>query len=247
VETWLCRCDEQTGRILCQQEIKTPTYPVNKTSYGTNWAGSITGTASSNSGAGTTIASVSVAIENTTTDKWWNGTSFAATTQSFVPASGTASWTLALPASNLVSGDTYSVIAEATDGLGNVATSTAVAFTYCTAPPTVTITYPVNKTAYGTNWTGSITGTASSNAGSGTTISTVAVAIENTKTDKWWNGTSFGATTQSFVAASGTMSWSRALAASNLTSGDTYSVIAEATDSLGSVGTSTAVSFTYSH
>ena len=33
------------------------------------------------------------------------------------------------------------------------------------APPTVAITYPVNNTTYGSNWTRSITGTASSNSG----------------------------------------------------------------------------------
>jgi hypothetical protein len=226
----------------------TITYPVNKTSYGSNWTGSITGTASSNAGPGTTIKSLEVAIENTKTGSWWNGSSFSATSQTFVPASGTATWSLGLAASNLVSGDTYSVIAEATDSLGNTGESSAASFTYSTpdtTPPTVTITYPLNGATYGTNWTGTITGTASSNAGSGTTISTVVAAIENTKTDKWWNGTSFSTTGQSFVPASGTATWSLGLATSNLVSGDSYSVIAEATDSLGNTGTSSMVSFTY--
>jgi hypothetical protein len=222
------------------------TYPV----HGSNvcacgYTGKITGTASSNSGSGTSITAVSVAIENTTTGKWWNGTSFSATSQTYVAASGTTSWTLALAGSSLSTGDTYSVVAKATDSLGNVGSSSPVSFTYClkTSPPIVTITYPVNKTTYGTNWTGSITGTAS--AGAGATITKTSVAVENTETSKWWNGTSFGATAQSFVTASGTTSWSLPLARVNLTSGDTYSVIAKATDSLGYVGTSSTVSFTY--
>ncbi len=222
------------------------TYPLNKTPYGSNWTGKIAGMASSNSGPGTTITAVWVAIENTKTYKWWNGTSFSATTQSFLPASGTISWSLGLSAKTLTSGVTYTVIAEATDSLGNVGTSSTVSFGYCTASPTIHITCPTRKTTYGGNWTGKITGTASPNSGAGTRITSLVVAIENTKMDRWWNGTSFGATEQTFVAASGTTSWSRALAVGNLASGDTYSVTAEATDSLGNTGTSTAVSFAYS-
>jgi ribosomal protein S12 methylthiotransferase accessory factor YcaO len=224
------------------------TYPANNTTYGSNWTGKITGTASSNSGPGTTITGTTVAVENTKTAKWWNGSSFGATAQTFVTATGTTGWSLPLARVNLTSGVTYSVIGQATDSLGNAGTSSTVSFTYCTAPPTVAITYPVNKTTYGTSassWTGKITGSASSNSGAGMTITSVSVAIENTSTKRWWNGTSFSATTQTFVAASGTTSWSLALAKVNLTSDDTYSVVAEATDSLGNVGTSSTVTFSY--
>jgi ribosomal protein S12 methylthiotransferase accessory factor YcaO len=222
------------------------TYPVNKTTYGTNWTGKITGTASSNSGAGTTITGTAVAVENTKTAKWWNGTGFSASSQTFVTASSTTSWSLGLAKVNLTSGVTYTAVAQATDSLGNIGTSSTASFIYCTAPPTVAVIYPVNKTTYGSNWTGKITGSASSNAGAGTTIKSTAVAIENTTTKRWWNGTSFSATAQTFVAASGTTSWSLGLARMNLTSGDTYSVIAEATDSPGNVGTSSTVTFSYS-
>jgi ribosomal protein S12 methylthiotransferase accessory factor YcaO len=221
----------------------TITYPVNKTTYGTNWTGEITGTASA--GAGATITKTSVAVENNTTSKWWNGTSFSASSQSFVTATGTTGWSLPLGAGSLTSGDNYSIIAEATDSLGNPGTSPTVRFIYNSSPPTVAITYPVNNTTYGTNWTGTITGTASSNSGPGTSITGVAVAVENTTTSQWWNGTSFSASSQSFVTASGTTGWSLALAASSLTSGDAYSVIAQATDSVGNVGTSPTVTFTY--
>jgi hypothetical protein len=219
------------------------TYPVNNTTYGTNWTGKITGTASSNSGPTTSITAVSVAVENTTTGKWWNGTSFRPGSQRFVAASGTTGWSLVLTASNLKSGDAYSVIAQATDSVGNVGASLTVNFTYNCSPPTVTITYPVNNTTYGTNWTGAITGTAS--AGAGASISKTSVAIENTTTGKWWNGTSFSAASQTFVAASGTTSWSLGLLVKYLASGDSYSVTAQATDSLKNVGTSSTVTFSY--
>jgi len=112
-----------------------------------------------------------------------------------------------------------------------------------TVKVTVTVTYPVNGSAYGTNWLGAITGTASVTGRK--TISSVKVAIENTTTGKWWNGTSFGATSQMFEAAIGTTSWSFALPATDLVSGDAFSVTAQATDSSSDVGTSSPVTFTY--
>jgi hypothetical protein len=225
------------------------TYPVDNTTYGADWTGTITGTASSATGA--TIASTQVAIEDTTTKLWWSGTSFSASTQTFVPVSGTTTWMLGLGADNLTSGDSYSVIAEATDNASNVGTSSMVAFTYgttttATTPPTVSVTYPVDHTTYGADWTGTITGTASSNSGASTTITAAAmVAIKDTTTNQWWNGTAFAASTQSFVAATGDTTWYLPFGWDNLTPGDSYSVVAQATDSAGNVGTSSTVAFTY--
>ena len=219
------------------------TYPVNKTSYGSDWAGEITGSASATSGA--TIKSVSVAIEDTTTNKWWNTSSFGATGETFNKATGATTWLLVLPTSDLTSAVSYSIIAEATDNLGSTGTSSTVDFTYLvkTAPPCVRITYPVNKTTYGSNWAGEITGTSS--AGTGASISKTTVAIEDLKTTMWWNGSSFGASSRDFVPASGTTTWFLNLPGTDLTSGVTYSVVAEATDNLANTGTSSTVSFTY--
>jgi uncharacterized repeat protein (TIGR02543 family) len=114
------------------------TYPVNGSTYGTNWSAAITGTASITGRK--IISSVKVAIENTTTGKWWNGTSFSATSQTFEVATGTTSWRYALPASYLVSGDAYSVIAQATDSGAHAATSSAVTFTYATSTTPVSTT-----------------------------------------------------------------------------------------------------------
>ncbi len=225
----------------------TITYPVNDTSYGADWTGEITGTASAV--PGTTITGVSVAVEDTKTGTWWNGTSFAASAQTFVAASGTTTWYLPLAASDLTSGHSYSVIAQATDNDGDVGTSSTVTFTYCLhtteASPTVTITYPVNDTSYGADWSGEITGTASSNSGDQTTITSVSVAIEDTATNKWWSGTSFSDSSQTFVPVSGNTTWYLPLEAGSLTWGVTYKVIAEATDSLGNLGTSSLVTFIY--
>jgi trimeric autotransporter adhesin len=127
---------------------------------------------------------------------------------------------------------------------GSLSGVDSAAFNVGTTPPAVAVTYPLNNTTYGSNWTGMITGTAS--ATGGLSISSTGVAIEDTTAHKWWSNGSFSATTQTFVPATGTTSWSYALAASGLTSGHSYTVAAQATDSLGNTGTSGTVTFTYS-
>jgi hypothetical protein len=228
------------------QPTVTITYPVDSTTYSADWNGTITGTASA--GPGATISSVSLAIEDTTTTQWWNGTSFSDATQTFVAVTGTTTWYLPLGAGSLTSDDTYALVAGATDSSGNVATSASVTFTYSIpeSPPTVTITYPVDGTTYGADWTGTITGTASAGSFGTTIVDHDSGGNRRHQRERmWWNGTSFAASSQSFVAATGTTTWLLALGAENLTAGDTYSVIAQTTDSNGKVGTSSAVSFTY--
>jgi hypothetical protein len=116
------------------------TYPVTATTYGTDWAGAITGTAGDTTSA---IATVDVAIENTTTDEWWDGTSFEAPTQTFIPVtSGTTDWSLTFAVGALTSGDIYSVVAQATDVGGDVGTSPTVTFSFSTGPPPQTPEVP---------------------------------------------------------------------------------------------------------
>ena len=111
------------------------------------------------------------------------------------------------PPVSLTSGHSYAAIAEAKDNLGNTATSSPVDFSYLvkTPPPTVTITYPVSGTTYGTNWTGTFTGTAS--AGTGATISKTLLSIEDTTTKLWWNGSAFSASSQTWITVTGTTTW----------------------------------------
>ena len=112
-----------------------------------------------------------------------------------------------------------------------------------TTTPTVDITYPVDDTTYGTDWAGAVTGTAS-DPESG--ITTVDVAIEDATTNLWWGGSSFDQSAQTFVpTTSGATTWSLTLSADVLTSGDAYAVVAQATDGVGNVGTSSTVTYTY--
>jgi hypothetical protein len=131
----------------------------------------------------------------------------------------------------------YQVVAVGTDNVTNVSgPSTPIPVTVDNTAPTVSITYPTNGAIYtSSSWTGTITGTAS-DASSG--ISNTAVAVENTTTGEWWGGSSFNQSGADYLAAAGSTSWSYALAASKLTAGDHYSVVAQATDGAGNIGTS---------
>ena len=125
-------------------------YPVTSTIYGTNWAGTISGTSSTSSGSA--VASASVSVKDTTANKWC-GWHVVRGGQLNLRAGdlGTTSWSLTFGAGHLTSGDSYSVTGQATDSAGNSGTSSpATAFTYNTTAPSVGVSYPVNSTLYGT-------------------------------------------------------------------------------------------------
>jgi hypothetical protein len=109
--------------------------------------------------------------------------------------------------------------------------------------PIVTISFPIDSTTYGANWSGAITGTASDD---GTGVAGVRVAVEDTSTDEWWDGSSFDLSSQTSVpVTSGTTSWSLTLPVAALTTSDSYAVVAQATDGVGTIGTSPTVAFTF--
>ena len=139
----------------------------------------------------------------------------------------------------------YVVVAIATDNVLNAdaTPSTSIPVTVSNIAPSVAISYPTSTT-YAGNWNGTITGTASSNDGPGTTISSTAVQIEDTTTSQYWNGNTWQASVV-YNAASGGASWSYGLSAANLSSDHSYSVTGQATDSVGNSGTSSMVSFTF--
>ena len=208
----------------------TISYPVNSTTYGTNWGGAITGTVSDALGSVTGVK-VSLRQGSGSTSCWTgSGNTYTASCPNYLPVTtGTTSWSLTLPTTDLTSGDSYNVTAQAKDSVGNVFTSSTVAFTYnITAPalPTVAISYPVNGTTYGPDWSGAITGSATANA-AGASISNVTVSIQQGG-GSCWTGTAntYTATCPNYVAVtSGKTSWSLTLPTSDLTSGDSYNVI----------------------
>ena len=96
----------------------------------------ICGSASDKNG----VSKVTVAILNTSTGKYWNGSAFASTTAVYNNASGTTAWRYAL---SLPPDASYVAYVRATDALGNTtAASSAVNVTFSidtTAPPAPTL------------------------------------------------------------------------------------------------------------
>lgn len=91
------------------------TYPTAAVSVA-GWAGTVVGTAAD---GGSGVASVTVAVEDDTSGAWWDGTAFDSADPVWLAATGTATWTLAVPAGGLVPGHAYTVEAAAVDEVGN--------------------------------------------------------------------------------------------------------------------------------
>ena len=104
------------------------------------------------------------------------------------------------------------------------------------------ITFPTSGGRYNaTSWTGNITGTAS-DAGSG--VAQNNITVQRGSDSKFWNGTTWQ--TGSFtLVATGTTSWTQALAASNLTDGVTYTVVAQTVDNVGNTSATATSTFVY--
>ena len=103
------------------------TYPTNASTLGTDYTGTLTGTASAKSPY--TVSSVSLTIKDTTNNTYWNGTAWNSTATNTVPATGTTSWRYALAGTNLLIHHGYSITAKITDSANNTASSTASTFT----------------------------------------------------------------------------------------------------------------------
>jgi large repetitive protein len=183
-----------------------------------DWGTQITGTASANGTA--SVQEVEVSIEDTTTGLFWDGTAFESTTEDFLPASGTTSWSFDFAPDNLTNGHSYTIHSRATDNQGNVQTAPASAtFTYDTTAPNAPASLQVVSATNGlTNFSEpTLTGTAEAN-------SSVQVYL---------NGNYIGQ-----AVADGSGAWTFAVPAP-LADGN-YSFTATATDAAGNVSAGSA-------
>lgn len=208
---------------------------------------SITARATDNHGAVTTSTAISVTVGNTpptvSITSPANNATFATAPASITinataaDANGTVSNVQFYYGTTLIGSDatspysitwpnvaagTYSITARATDNLGAVTTSTAISVTVGNTPPTVSITSPANNTTFTTAPVSiSINATAADANG---TVSNV----------QFYNGTTL---IGSDATSPYTITWPSVGVG-------TYSITAKATDNLGAVTTSTAVSVT---
>ena len=133
------------------------------------------------------------------------------------------------------------------DKAGNTGYSDTISFTVDTTAPTSTITFPASGAFYNAaGWNGGcgtaagdICGTASDASGSGVQREEVSIKGSN---GKYWDGSGFTLSPETFIAATGTTSWSLAVA---LPSADgSYTVHARAVDKGGLMESGPTVTFT---
>lgn len=135
--------------------------------------------------------------------------------------------------SGLIAGShTFQV--RATDTVGNVSAATSYTWTVNLTVPTIAIAFPTMAGLYNDNGFNAGCGTASSGdvcgaADDDAAVTAVSVSLRRLSTGLWWNGTSFSAGTESFLAATGTADWSYAILASALPEGD-FTLRARASD-----------------
>jgi hypothetical protein len=91
--------------------------------------------------AGSGIQSVQASLRRSTGGLYWDGSSFASTTETFTPAvvaGGT--WSFPFSAASFPANGSYVLRARAIDAAGNVTTAASRTFTFDTAPPNTSIT-----------------------------------------------------------------------------------------------------------
>jgi hypothetical protein len=128
-----------TIRIDLASPTHTTSFPANNARYNsTGWKAGCTSTTdlcgtASDTGSG--VASVRLRIQRSNNNQYWTGTAWQTAAATFT-ATGTTSWSAALPTTKLANGVTYTVTAWTVDQAGNVSPNTVRAFTYDTAKPT---------------------------------------------------------------------------------------------------------------
>ena len=124
----------------------------NDTTYaagcGTPAIGDFCGTASDPQG---NVAAVAVSIQRISTSLYWNGTGFTSATEVFLPATGTSSWSYAVPAASFPAEGSYAISARATDAVGLTAIDMVTITLDRTPPPVPTITSGPSGTTTGSD------------------------------------------------------------------------------------------------
>ena len=132
------------------------------------------------------------------------------------------------------------------DAAGNVGAASNRSWTVDATAPVLGTTFPASGARYGTTTynagcvptTGEVCGTAS-DAASG--VAKVEVSVQRASTGLYLTGTTFSAAAQNWVTATGTASWSSAIAATTFSADGTYTLFVRATDTVGNMATTSTV------
>ena len=223
------------------------TFPVAAAAYNASgWASSscpspgMCGTASD---AASGVQKVEISIRQLSPSRYWDGTSFASSSEVFHTATGTTDWSFALPASGYTVNGQYTIRVRATDNAGNVQSPSSLTYRYDAALPTATLTFPAANGNYtATTWnsgcTSAICGSAADTGGSG--LARVEVSIVRQATGSYWDGTAFTSPTEVYVQATLPSPWRYAFPATRFPAAGSYVVRARSTDAAGNTGNPSA-------
>jgi LmbE family N-acetylglucosaminyl deacetylase len=194
------------------------------------------------------VKRVELSLRQVSSGAYWNGSSFAGTSEQFLGATGTSSWSFPLAASAFPADGQYAVRVRAVDNANNVESASSRTFTIDTALPTVAASFPVESGAYSAaGWAAgcSPAGFCGSASDGGAGLQKVEWSLKRVSTARWWNGTSFGSTTEAWRAASGTGTWSSSFAGTSFPAQGQYTLRVRATDLAGNVTTTSGATFVY--
>jgi Tol biopolymer transport system component len=206
---------------------------------GTASVGDICGTAADTGGG---IHAVQLSIRNLADNKYWDGSSFNLTTETFFNATGTTNWSFPFAAGSFPEDSRYSIHARAVDNNGVAESSPIRTFVFDTVPGISPITFPASGGLYGgpgwaagcgTASTADICGTATDNNGAG--IQTVQVALWSDAEQQYWGGSAFDQPAPRFFDAVGTTNWSFAFDISKFPHDGLYIAQARSIDKVGNI------------
>jgi hypothetical protein len=181
----------------------------------------ISGTSADNVG----VSSVVVSVRALGTGLYWDGAAWAAG-QAWLNAAATGyAWGYeAVPA--WVTDSSYTVTARAIDAAGNWSAPAEASFLYDATPPLSAVTQP--PSVLSTTFT-AISGTAYDLDG----VTQVLAGVKRLRDSVWWNGAAW-VSTETWVPASGTASWTyTGLSTASLSHGATYHFLSKAYDRAG--------------
>jgi hypothetical protein len=233
------------SKVTSNKTIETPSYgneftfdtikpisninsPINNSVLKT--LNSISGTASDISGSG--VMSVQIFIQNTNNNLYWKGSSWSAG-KSWRSVTGTTSWSYTNLPGTWTNGTKYLIQSRARDNANNIEIpSWGVVFHISSQPSNVTstISVPINNSYVRLLY--AISGT--STPGFNTIPTQVEISINRYLTSQYWNGTGWN-TTENWLLASGTSSWTYNSTAVVWSSGVKYLIRSKATDNKSNV------------
>ena len=112
--------------------------------------GDVCGTSSDPQG----VVQVDVSLRRDATGLYWNGSAFAGSSETWLPATGTTTWSLPFPAASFPGEGSYTIRARVTDVGGSTTTDTVGLSLDRTPPPAPTITSGPSGTTNGADtWT----------------------------------------------------------------------------------------------